>query len=135
VVAQQVRELAERSKQATGQVQSILEEIQRATNAAVMVTEEGTQGVESGTLLASEAGQVIHEIAREVEAEAQANVFMAEAAHQQTSGMEQVGEAMVAIQQSTNQALASTQQAERAARDMHTLAQSLQEAVSVYRLT
>jgi methyl-accepting chemotaxis protein len=135
VVAQQVRELAERSKQATGQVQSILEEIQRATNAAVMVTEEGTKGVESGTLLASEAGQVIHEIAREVEAEAQANVFMAEAAHQQTSGMEQVGEAMVAIQQSTNQALASTQQAERAARDMHTLAQSLQEAVSVYRLT
>jgi len=48
VVAQHVRDLAERSKAATVQVREILSEIQRATNAAVMVTEEGTKGVEQG---------------------------------------------------------------------------------------
>jgi methyl-accepting chemotaxis protein len=134
VVAQQVRELAERSKHATEQVQDILQEIQRATNAAVMVTEEGTRGVESGTRLAGEAGQMIHEIAEEVEAEAQTNLHMAEAAHQQTVGMGQVGQAILSIQQATNQSLASTRQAERAAQDMHNLARMLQQAVAVYRL-
>lgn len=134
VVAQHVRDLAERSKLATSQVQEILSEIQRATNAAVMVTEEGSKGVEAGTQLASEAGQVIHRIAAEVESGAQANVQMAAAAQQQTVGMDQVGQAMSSIQQATTQALASTRQAEQAARNLHELAQSLQSTVDAYRL-
>jgi methyl-accepting chemotaxis protein len=134
VVAQNVRDLAERSKSATQQVSDILEEIQRATNAAVMVTEEGSKGVESGTHLANDAGQVIHRIANEVEGGAQANTQMAAAARQQTTGMEQIGQAMTAIQQSTTQTLASTRQAERAAKDLHELAQTLQQTISIYRL-
>jgi methyl-accepting chemotaxis protein len=134
VVAQHVRDLAERSKGATVQVREILGDIQRATNAAVLVTEEGTKGVESGSRLAAQAGQVIHRIAGEVESGAQANVQIAAAAQQQTAGMTQVGQAMSSIQQATTQALASTRQAERAAQDLHTLAQSLQSAIAVYRL-
>ncbi|RRR74399.1 MAG: HAMP domain-containing protein [Candidatus Viridilinea halotolerans] len=134
VVAQHVRELAERSKAATVQVREILNEIQKATNAAVLVTEEGTKGVESGAKLAGQAGQVIHRIASEVEGGAQANVQMAAAAQQQTAGMEQIGQAMGSIQQATTQALASTRQAERAAQDLHSLSQELQKTVSTYRL-
>lgn len=134
IVAQHVRDLAERSKAATRQVREILEEIRRATNASVLVTEEGNRVVESGTQLAAGAGQVIHRIATEVETGAQANVQMAAAAHQQTAGMEQIGQAMLAIQQATTQALASTRQAERAAQDLHLLAQTLQQTVGAYRL-
>jgi methyl-accepting chemotaxis protein len=134
VVAQNVRTLAERSKAATGQVQSILTDIQRATDAAVTVTHDGTRGVESGTVLANEAGQVIHRIASEVEAEAQVNQQMAAAANQQTAGMRQVSDAMLSIQQATNETLASIRQAEQAARDMHELASALQSAVASYQL-
>lgn len=134
VVAQNVRELAERSKSATAQVQEILNEIQRATNAAVMVTEEGSKGVELGVKQAGEAGQVIHQIAEEVEQGSQANTQMAAAAHQQTTGMEQIGQAMQSIQQATKESLASTRQAETAARDLHNLAQSLQEVIKEYRM-
>ncbi len=134
VVAQHVRDLAERSKAATRQVREILSEIQRASNAAVLVTEEGSKGVEAGTKLASAAGEVIHRIATEVETGAQANVQMAAAAQQQTVGVEQVDQAMEAIQQATTQALASTRQAERAAQDLHALAQSLQKTVATYQL-
>jgi len=134
VVAQHVRELAERSKGATGQVKEILGEIQKATHAAVLVTEEGTKGVEVGGQLAGQAGQVIHRIAAEVESGAQASVQIAAAAQQQTSGMVQIGQAMTSIQQATTQALASTRQAERAGQDLHTLAQSLQRAIAVYQL-
>lgn len=134
VVAQHVRDLAERSKLATRQVRDILSEIQRATNAAVLVTEEGTKGVETGARLAGQAGDVIHHIAAEVENGAQANVQMAAAAQQQMAGMEQIAQAMSAIQQATTQSLASTRQAERAAQDLHTLAQSLQHTVANYRV-
>jgi methyl-accepting chemotaxis protein len=134
IVAQHVRELAERSKAATNQVREILEEIQRATNVAVLVTEEGTKGVEIGTRLAGDAGKVIHQIAKEVENGAQSNVQMAAAAQQAAVGTDQIGQAMGAIQQATTQALASTRQVERAAKDLNTLAQSLQHSISAYRL-
>jgi methyl-accepting chemotaxis protein len=134
VVAQHVRDLAERSKSATTQVRDILSEIQKATNAAVLVTEEGTKGVEVGGKLAAQAGQVIHRIAGEVESGAQASVQIAAAAQQQTAGMAQIGQAMGSIQQATTQALASTRQAERAAQDLHTLAQSLQQTIAAYQL-
>lgn len=134
VVAQQVRDLAERSKAATVQVQTILGEIQRATNTAVMVTEEGSKGVATGVRLSGEAGGVIHQIATEVERGAQANLQMAAAAHQQMSGMEQIAQAMNDIQQSARQARTSTQQAERAAQALKTLSQSLLEAIEQYRV-
>jgi methyl-accepting chemotaxis protein len=134
VVAQHVRALAERSKGATAQVKEILSEIQKATQTAVLVTEEGTKGVESGGKLAASAGTVIHRIAEEVESGAQASVQIAAAARQQTTGMEQIGQAMVNIQQATTQALASTRQAERAAQDLHTLSQSLQKVITAYRI-
>jgi hypothetical protein len=41
---------------------------------------------------------------------------------------------MGAIAQATTQALSSTRQAERAAQDLHVLAQSLQHAIAAYRL-
>jgi methyl-accepting chemotaxis protein len=134
VVAQNVRDLAERSKAATQQVQEILNEIQRSTNMAVMVTEEGTKGVEEGVKLSGQAGEVIHQIATEVEHGAQANTQMAAAAHQQTAGVEQIGQAMKHIQQAATQSLSSTRQAETAASDLHKLAQSLQQMISAYRL-
>ncbi len=134
VVAQHVRDLAERSKGATAQVREILNEIQRATSAAVMVTEEGTKGVTQGAGLAGQAGQVIAQIARDVESGAQANVQVAAAAQQQTAGMDQIGQAMSAIQQATTESLSSTRQAERAAKDLTSLAQSLQQVVAAYRV-
>jgi methyl-accepting chemotaxis protein len=134
VVAQNVRDLAERSKAATHQVQGILDEIQRATNAAVMVMEEGTKGVEQGVQLSEQAGHVIHQISEEVEHGAQANTQMAAAAHQQTDGMQQVQQAMQSIQQTTRESLASTHQAEKAASNLNELARSLQQTVAMYKL-
>ncbi len=134
VVAQQVRQLAERSKEATVQVQQILGEIQRITNAAVMVTEEGSKGVEAGVKLVTQAGEVIHQIETEVDRGAQANAQMASAAQHQTMSIDQIGQAMQAIRLATLQTLNSTRQAERTAKDLNTLAASLQAAIAAYRL-
>jgi methyl-accepting chemotaxis protein len=134
VVAQQVRELAERSKQATVQVQEILGEIQRTTNAAVLVTEEGTRGVEAGTEQAERAGTVMRKIVAEVENSSTANVEMASATQQASLGLKQIAQAANTIQQAARQALTSTRQTETAARNLHELAQTLEAVITTYRL-
>jgi methyl-accepting chemotaxis protein len=48
--------------------------------------------------------------------------------------MEQIGQAMGAIQQATTETLSSTRQAEKAAIDLASLAQSLQQAVAACKV-
>ena len=59
VVAQEVKNLAEQSKQATNQVRTILHDIQKATGAAVMATEQGSEAVDAGTKQSVQAGDSI----------------------------------------------------------------------------
>jgi methyl-accepting chemotaxis protein len=133
VVAMEVRSLAEQSRQATQQVEAILSDIQRATNMTVMATEEGTKGVEEGVTLSFRTGEVIQQLGAALNKSAQAAVQMVAGGQQQTSGIEQIAVAMQNINQATVQSLASTRQAEKAARDLNELAQGLQETVERYK--
>jgi methyl-accepting chemotaxis protein len=133
-LARLVRDLGSQAKDATKQVRQILSEIQGSTRAAVEVADEGSRRVEAGVRLVTETGTMIHQIAAEVEGGAQANVQMAAAAQQQTLGMQQIAQAMTAIQQAMTQTLMGTRQAEQAANGLLTLAQSLQQSIAVYRL-
>src|SRR5690606_31952163 len=56
VVAQEVKSLAEQSRQATAQVRTILNDIQKAMNKAVLVTEQGGRAVEDGNRQAQRSG-------------------------------------------------------------------------------
>ena len=134
VVAMEVRSLAEQSKQATTQIEEILSEIQKATNMTVMATEEGTKGVEEGVNLSARTGDVIQQLGNVLTQSAQAAVQMVAGGQQQTSGIEQIALAMANINQATVQSLASTRQAESAARDLNELALTLAESVEQYRL-
>jgi methyl-accepting chemotaxis protein len=134
VVAVEVRNLAEQSRQATGQVKAILSDIQKATNATVMATEEGTKRVEAGAELAGQAGAAIEQLGSVIEESAQAAAQMVAGGRQQAAGVEQVALAMQSINQATTQSLASTRQAEKAAQDLNELAKSLLGIVEYYRL-
>jgi methyl-accepting chemotaxis protein len=133
VVAMEVRSLAEQSKQATAQVEAILSDIQKATNMTVMATEEGTKGVEEGVTLSARTGEVIQQLGSALTESAQAAVQMVAGGQQQTSGIEQIGLAMGNINQATVQGLASTRQAEKAARDLNELAREFMEIVGRYQ--
>ena len=66
VVAQEVKSLAEQSKQATAQVRAILGDIQKATNSAVMATEQGSKAVEAGVAQSTQAGEAIRLLAESI---------------------------------------------------------------------
>jgi methyl-accepting chemotaxis protein len=129
VVAQEVKSLAEQSKQATRQVRTILNEIQKATGAAVMSTEQGTKAVEAGLSQAEEAGRSIQNLSSSIEDAAQAALQIAASSQEQLVGVDQVALAMNSIKDASTQNVTSMRQLEIAARDLTTVGQSLRKLV------
>ena len=121
MVAAEVKTLADQSKKATVEVRRILGDIQRATGTAVMTTEQGTKHVATTVKRVGEAGDTIHVLIEAVAEAAQAAHQIAASAGQQAAGMAQIRQAMGNIQSATQQNLASTRQAERAASDLNAL--------------
>jgi methyl-accepting chemotaxis protein len=129
VVAQEVKSLAEQSKQATAQVRTILSDIQKATSAAVMATEQGSKAVEAGVKQSTEAGESIRMLADSIGEAAQAATQIAASSQQQLAGMDQVALAMESIKQASTQNVAGTKQAETAARNLSELGQRLKSMI------
>ncbi|MDD5167533.1 MAG: methyl-accepting chemotaxis protein [Syntrophales bacterium] len=134
VVAQEVKSLAEQSKQATEQVRLILSDIQKAISAGVMATEQGSKAAEAGVHQSSEAGEAIRLLAENVAQSARASVQIAASTNEQLAGMDQVAQAMENIRQASEQNVASTRQAETAAKDLQELGQKLKTLVDRYQL-
>jgi CHASE3 domain sensor protein len=133
VVAQEVKGLAEQSKQATTQVRTILTDIQKGISAAVMVTEQGSKAAEVSVKQAGEAGESIRMLTESIAESAQAAVQIAASSQQQQAGMEQVASAMENIKQASAESVAGTKQAETSAQDLHHLAQKLIEMVEKHK--
>ena len=129
VVAQEVKSLAEQSKQATAQVRTILGDIQRATSAAVLATEQGNKAVQAGVKQTTETGESIRLLADSVNEAAQAATQIAASSQQQMVGMDQVALAMENIKQASVQNVAGTRQAEVAAQSLHELGQKLSDMI------
>ncbi|TAK72674.1 MAG: methyl-accepting chemotaxis protein [Betaproteobacteria bacterium] len=134
VVAQEVKSLAEQSKQATAQVRTILGEIQKATGAAVMATEQGGKAVEAGLKQSGEAGESIRLLAESIAEAAQAATQIAASSQQQMVGMDQVALAMENIKQASMQNVSGTMQAETAAHSLHELGQKLKGLAEQYKV-
>ncbi len=134
VVAQEVRNLAEQSKQATVQVRSILTDIQKATNAAVMVAEQGSKAVEAGMKQSIQAGESVQKLGESIAEAAQAATQIAASSQQQMAGMDQVVQAMESIKMASTQNVASTKQTETAAKNIAELGRKLTELVALYKV-
>jgi methyl-accepting chemotaxis protein len=134
VVAQEVKSLAEQSRQATNQVRTILHDIQKATSAAVMATEQGSRVVESGLAQSTQAGASIEALAAAVGEAAQAATQIAASNQQQLVGVEQVALAMGNIRQSSDQNAENARQMEASARNLDELGRSLKRLVATYKM-
>jgi methyl-accepting chemotaxis protein len=133
VVAQEVRRLAEQSKDATAQVRTILGDIQKAISGAVMATDQGSKAVEVGLEQSQTAGESIGRIAEEIIKAAQAALQISVATNEQVVGIDQVSSAMENIKKATEQIVASTRQSEDSSRGLHELGLKLKQMVERYK--
>jgi methyl-accepting chemotaxis protein len=134
VVAQEIKNLAERSKESTIQIRNILSDIQKAISSAVMATEQGGKVIDEGLELSSTSSEVITTLATSVEQASQANLQIAASSQQQVVGMDQVTSAMESIKEASLQTAASTKQAESSVTDLHKLGEKLQDILKQYKL-
>lgn len=133
VVAQEVKGLAEQSKQATTQVRTMLTDIQKGISAAVMATEQGSKAAEASVKKAAGAGESIQMLAENLAEAAKAAVQIAASSQQQLVGMDQVAQAMENIKQASVENVASTRQAEISGQDLNRLAQKLMEMIERHK--
>jgi methyl-accepting chemotaxis protein len=133
VVAQEIRSLAEQSKQATVQVKALLGEIQKATGSAVMNTEQANKAVRSGVELSEGAARSLRSMAESIHESAQAAAQIAASAQQQAVGMDQVAYAMQNIHQASAQNVAASRQTESAAQGLQQLGLRLKGVVEQYQ--
>jgi methyl-accepting chemotaxis protein len=134
VVAEEIRSLADQSKEATAQVRTILSDVQRATNAAVLATEQGTKGAEAGAALVDRTGRAIEELAAVIDQAQRSAQQIAASVRQHSVGMEQIAAAMSNINQATSQGLSATANTQTAAQDLTDLARRLSDLVAHYKV-
>lgn len=134
VVAQEIRNLAEQSKQSTMQVRNILNDVQKATNAAVLAAEQGNKAVEAGVKQSVQAGEAIRILTDSSAEAAQVSTQIVASSQQQMVGMDQIGVAMQNINQAGLENSASMTQAEESVRNLHELGQKLKELVEQFKM-
>jgi methyl-accepting chemotaxis protein len=132
VVAQEIKILAEQSKQATKQVRAILNDIQKATATAVMATEQGSKAVDQGMKESMGAREAIQTLSTSFTEAAQSAGQIAASTREQLTGMDQVATAMESIKEASQQNVASMKQLETAAQTLKDVGYRLTESVARY---
>jgi PAS domain S-box-containing protein len=134
VVAQEIKSLAQQSKQATIQVRNILSDVQKATSAAVMATEQTSRAVENGVKQSAQVGEAIKKLAETSGKAVEAATQIVASSQQQLVGMDQIGLAMNNVNQAGAENAASMVQAEKSAKGLHELGMKLKLLVEQYKI-
>ena len=134
VVALEMRNLAEQSKQAAVQVRSILQEIQRGARDASSATEEGAKRARAAMQLSKNAGEAIEGLALVIKDSALAARQIAANSRQQTIGVEQIVTAVSELSAAMNESAEGTRVIEQGSASLSTMSKRLAEAVSRYKV-
>ena len=129
VVAQEVKSLAEQSKQAVAQVRAILGEIQKASTQAVQAAQQGRQAIEAARQQSLSTGDPAGALTGTTDEAVQAAVQISASSRQQLAGMEQISQAVESINQATVQAVSGTRQVEQEVKNLQDLAHGLRRLV------
>ncbi|MFT3812337.1 MAG: methyl-accepting chemotaxis protein [Acidovorax sp.] len=120
VVASEVRSLAGRSAAAAKEIKALID--------------DSSAKVHAGSTLVAQAGETMQEIVGSVRRVTDIMGEISAASQEQTSGIEQVNQAVVQMDQVTQQNAALVEEAAAAAQSLQEQARGLQQAVSVFKL-
>jgi twitching motility protein PilJ len=134
VVAEEVQRLAEHSAGATKHIGAIVKSIQRDTQDAVEAMERSTQGVVEGTKTADEADRALREIEQVSNQLAELIGAISSATQRQAGNATRAAENMKAILGITQLTTEGTRKTAHSAAKLTTLADSLKNSVSGFKL-
>jgi twitching motility protein PilJ len=134
VVADEVQRLAERSGNATKQIEALVKTIQADTNEAVSSMEATTTEVVAGAQYAEDAGEALKEIETVSNQIAERIIRVSESAQIQSAEAGRIDDTMSVIQEITTQTSDGTSQTAASIGTLADMADELQRSVSGFRL-
>jgi methyl-accepting chemotaxis protein len=134
VVAEEVERLAERSTEATKQIETLIRTIQNEMNEAVGAMETTTNEVVEGSLLAEEAGQALSQIGTVSDRLTEIILSISQSAEEQVRTSDELASSMVDIAQVTNTTSSAIKEAADLINHLAALADGLRGSVSMFKL-
>jgi len=134
VVADEVQRLAERSTNATKQIEVLVRTIQADTNEAIVSMERSTTDVVGGALLAENAGAALEEIEQVSSQIASLVQNISNSAHEQAGAAASVIRIVELLQQINSQTAAGTSATRESISKLAELAAQLRHSVAGFRL-
>ena len=135
VVADEVQRLAERSANATKQIETLVKTIQADTSEAVISMESTTSEVVKGARLAKDAGEALEMVQSVSNTLADLIQNISQAAQQQAASAGHISNTMNIIQDITSQTSSGTMATARSVGELSEMANALQESVSGFKLS
>ena len=134
VVADEVQRLAERSGNATKQIEALVKTIQADTNEAVISMERSTTEVVNGARLAQNAGGALEEIENVSSSLAKLISAISNTTREQAKAAVSISSSMNVVQEITSQTSAGTNQTAASIGNLAELANDLRQSVAGFTL-
>jgi twitching motility protein PilJ len=134
VVADEVQRLAERSANATKQIDALVKTIQADTNEAVNSMEASTSEVVGGAKLAEDAGEALQKIEQVSQDIATATQQIASRLRGQADSVNSINETMNVIEDITSQTTEGTEQTTQSIETLARMAEQLRQTVARFKL-
>jgi methyl-accepting chemotaxis protein len=134
VVADEVRALASRTQQSTGEIQRMIDRLQGATDSTVNVMQRAGEKGESTSEQANQAGLALDAIAGLIGTINLMNAQIASAAEEQTAVAEEINRSVHQIAGSVEAVASDAAQGAQTVRELDALGKQLQQLVGQFRI-
>ncbi len=135
VVADEIRNLAERSSKAADEISDLIEDIQTGTTETLNAIENGEKEVSEGTKLVDSAGDALNEILESVEISTKSTVDISSATAEQTKYSSDIVSSLEHIAGIADETAKGAKQSKESASTLEYLSKNLNQAVEKFRLS